>query len=82
MTDEITTRDTSDFWRGFRDGKNDYAPRGARMAYLRGHRFGKLLDVMRRRVPTWHCQNCGRPHYGETKECRKCGYYRRKEQYP
>jgi hypothetical protein len=34
-------RDTSDFYRGYRDGKNGYAPRSGREAYLRGHHFGQ-----------------------------------------
>lgn len=40
-----------------------------------------LLRVVQRDAPTWYCLNCNRAQYGETKECWKCGYYRRKEQF-
>jgi hypothetical protein len=49
--------------------------------WVRTWRREALLRVVERGMPTWHCLNCNRNQYGETTECWKCGYYRRKEQY-
>lgn len=41
----------------------------------------RIARLWKRDLPTWYCCNCGCAHYGDTKDCHKCGYYRRKEQF-
>jgi hypothetical protein len=49
---ETESRNQSDFYRGYRDGRNGYAPRSARKWYLHGYRFGQARPARHHTMKT------------------------------